>query len=284
MHRLWRVRQGLCKGLYYTVKNKKDVQRTSFFYERYIMTLKTDNRLHSLDFIRGISLISMILFHTAWDLSYIYNVKILQTMGIYAYIWQQSICITFILLSGFCFSLSKNGLKRGITIFIAGGIVTAVTLIFMKQSAVVFGILTFIGSAMLICSLLRKSLSKLNPAVFLTISLLLFILTKDINKGNLGFYGLRFLNIPNIFYKNIFTSFLGFPDSSFSSTDYFSLFPWFFLFLSGYFLFMLFKKKEIKIPKGKNIPVVNFIGRHSLIIYLLHQPIIYGVLSLILAK
>ena len=248
------------------------------------MTLKTDNRLHSLDFIRGIAIISMIIYHTCWDLSFMYDVKILQSMDVYAYIWQQSICITFILLSGFCFSLSKNSLKRGIIVFIAGGIVTAITLVFMKQNAVVFGILTFIGVAMIICSLGSKLLSRLNPAFSLSLSLLLFMVTRGVNKGYLGFYGVKLLSIPRFFYKNIFTSFLGFPNSSFSSTDYFSLFPWLFLFLSGYFLFMLFKKKKIKIPKGKNIPVVNFIGRHSLIIYLLHQPIIYGFLSLIFAK
>ncbi len=248
------------------------------------MTHKTDNRIHTLDFIRGISIISMFLYHTCWDLSFMYDIKILQSMGVYAYIWQQSICITFIMLSGFCFSLSKNSLKRGIIVFIAGGIVTAVTLVFMKQNAVVFGILTFIGVAMIICSLGSKLLSRLNPAFSLSLSLLLFMVTRGVNKGYLGFYGVKLLSIPRFFYKNIFTSFLGFPDSSFSSTDYFSLFPWLFLFLSGYFLFMLFKKKGIKIPKGKNIPVINFIGRHSLIIYLLHQPIIYGVLSLIFTK
>ena len=36
------------------------------------MIKESKTRLHILDTIRGIALISMILFHTAWDLSYIY--------------------------------------------------------------------------------------------------------------------------------------------------------------------------------------------------------------------
>ncbi len=255
-----------------------------FFTERYIMTLKVKDRLHSLDFIRGIALISMILFHTCWDLSYIYGIKILQSMGTFAYAWQQSICITFIFLSGFCFSIGKKHLKRGIIVFLSGALVTAATLIFMKQNAVVFGVLTFIGSAMIICTFAEKLLKGLHPETFFSLSFLLFLFTKDINKGYFGFYGVELLRVPSIFYKNIFTAYLGFPHSSFSSTDYFSLFPWLFLFLSGYFMFRIFRKRNITIPKGKNIPAINFIGRNTLLIYLLHQPVIYGVLSIIFAK
>ena len=64
------------------------------------------NRLELLDAIRGITIISMIIFHTLWDLVYIYNVDIDWYKGSYGYLWQQGICWTFILLSGFCFSVS----------------------------------------------------------------------------------------------------------------------------------------------------------------------------------
>ena len=67
------------------------------------------------------------------------------------------------------------------------------------------------------------------------------------------------------------------------SSDYFSLFPWFFLFLSGYFLYRIVFEKgianQLKECKTGNT-FFDFLGRHSLILYLLHQPFLYLLLKL----
>ena len=67
------------------------------------------------------------------------------------------------------------------------------------------------------------------------------------------------------------------------SSDYFSLFPWFFLFLSGYFLYRIVFEKGIASPlkdwKTGNV-FFDFLGRHSLVFYLLHQPLLYLILQL----
>ena len=241
-----------------------------------------NNRLHLLDTIRGITILSMIIFHTVWDLVYIYGINLRWFYSDYGYIWQQSICWTFIFLSGFCFSFSKNKFKRGITVFICGLLVTLVTFIFMPENIIIFGVLTLIGSAMIILSFRHRFLNKLPPVIFSIICFLLFWVTKDINDGYLGFEGLKIIKLPNFLYKNLFTSYLGFTARHFSSADYFSLFPWIFLFICGYFVFKVFEKHNaLKIFKGKNVPIINFIGRHSLLIYLLHQPLIYGITYLI---
>lgn len=241
-----------------------------------------NNRLHLIDTIRGITILSMIIFHTVWDLVYIYGINLSWYYSDYAYIWQQSICWTFIFISGFCFSFSKNKFKRGIIVFISGILVTLVTAVFMSEDIIIFGILTLIGSAMIILSFVHRFLGKLPPVIFSIISFLLFFITKDINNGHLGFEGLKILKLPDFLYKNLFTSYLGFTAPHFSSSDYFSLLPWIFLFVCGYFVFKVFEKHDaLKTLKGKNVPVINFIGRHSLLIYLLHQPLIYGVTFLI---
>lgn len=248
------------------------------------MIKESKTRLHILDTIRGIALISMILFHTAWDLSYIYGIEILQKLDYFAFIWQQSICITFIFLSGFCFNLGKRHFLRGVTVFSAGALITAVTYFVMPENIILFGILTMLGSAMLIFALLRKILIKFNPLISFAVSLLLYLLTRDISDGYLGFYGVKIAPLSASLYCNGFTAFLGFPERTFFSADYFPLLPWLFLFSAGFFLFLYLKKKNIAVKSGSNIPVINFLGRNSLIVYLLHQPIIYGVLFLIFLK
>lgn len=239
-------------------------------------------RLDLLDTIRGIVLVSMIIYHAVWNMVYIYgmNWKWYRSYG--AYLWQQSICWTFILLSGFCFSLGKRHLKSGLMVFGGGLVVTAVTLLVMPENRVVFGVLTCIGSCILILTFSEKGLRKIPAEAGVVISFLLFLIMKNINNGYLGLGEMRFLELPKGWYQNYVTAYFGLPFRGFYSTDYFSLFPWLFLFITGFYLYKIVEKYHI-FKKGFwqiSIPAFSFLGRHSLLIYLLHQPVIYGIQEL----
>lgn len=88
---------------------------------------KEIERLSLLDGIRGGAIISMILYHACWDAVNIGGVQWPWFNGVYAYLWQQSICCSFIFLSGFCSTLSRTVVRRGLIIFLCGGIVTLAT-------------------------------------------------------------------------------------------------------------------------------------------------------------
>lgn len=240
---------------------------------------KPHDRLHLLDSLRGITLISMILYHVAWDLVYIYGVKWNWYRGMGAYIWQQSICWVFILLAGFCRSFGKKPFKRGLVVFLGGALVSFVTMVFTPASRVIFGVLTLLGSCMLLMIPLERLLKKMPIPVGIAGSMLLFFLTRDVNHGYLGFGGMTFFELPDGLYRNPLTTFLGFPEPGFFSTDYFSLFPWVFLFVCGYFLYRLFAENGwfAKSIFKVDCKPLSFIGRYSLFIYLLHQPILYGI-------
>lgn len=234
-------------------------------------------RYHLLDGVRGIVLLSMIAYHFSWNMVYMYGAKWTWYRSTGAYIWQQSICWTFIILSGFCWSMGRQPLKRGLMVFGGGLLVTAVTIVVMPQNRVVFGVLTCIGSCMLLLILLDKFLKWIPPEVGCFCSILLFVLTRNVNRGYLGFEGFRFAALPRVLYRNLLTTYLGMPEPGFFSTDYFSLFPWLFLFLAGYFLYAVCKKYNLLRGRflQKQIPVLDYLGKHSLLVYLLHQPIIY---------
>ena len=241
------------------------------------------NRFQLLDTIRGIVLVSMIIYHATWNFVYIYgmNWKWYKSFG--AYLWQQSICWTFILLSGFCFSLGKRHLKSGLMVFGSGILVTVATLIVMPSNRVVFGVLTCIGSCILILAGTEKIWKKIPCEAGIVLSFLLFLFSKNVNNGYLGIAHKRIVEIPAQWYGNYVSTYLGFPFQGFYSTDYFSLFPWLFLFLTGFYLYGIFEKQGVLKTEvmRKEIPVLSFLGRHSLLIYLLHQPIIYGLQELI---
>ncbi len=245
-------------------------------------------RYHLLDGLRGLTLISMILYHGTWDLVYLYGFNWEWYQGIYAHIWQQSICWTFILLSGFCWSMGRHHLKRGLMVFGGGAIITLVTLIAMPENRVVFGVLTLLGTCMLLMIPIHKWLEKWNPWLGLAGSSFLFVLTGNVNIGYLGFESWKLIKLPEFLYHDLFTTFLGFRQPEFFSTDYFSLIPWLFLFLAGYFLYrglkkmgMLDRNETMQKILGWKVPVLSFIGRHSLIIYMAHQVVLYVILQTI---
>ena len=188
-----------------------------------------------LDELRGLDLVSMMLYHACWDMMFLFGIWMDWYIGWPGRLWQQSICWVFILLSGFCVPLGHRTLKRGAQVFAAGALVTVVTLVFMPEDRVVFGVLTFLGSAMLLTGVLEPLLKKIPPAAGLAVSAVLFALTYHLDERWLGFGGLR-LALPDAWYANYFTAFFGFLPFDFYSTDYFALLPWLFLFWAGYFL------------------------------------------------
>lgn len=244
-------------------------------------------RYHILDYIRGLTLISMILYHLTWDLVNIYDIpwEWYDTRG--AYFWQQTICWTFILLSGFCWSMGRHRLKRGVTVLAASALITVITILFLPEDRIVFGVLTLLGVSMLLCIPLEKGLQNIPPFAGLLIAFGCFFFLRNVPRGGIGFEGLRFFQIPGNLYKNTFMAFLGFPPDQFYSSDYFPLLPWFFLFLTGYFLFQVCRRRNLlthyqgKAPRNAAEKCISRMGQHSLLIYLLHQPVVYGILLIL---
>ena len=89
------------------------------------------------------------------------------------------------------------------------------------------------------------------------------------------------LALPQVLYANGLTAYLGFMPKDFFSTDYFPLLPWLFLFWAGYFLHFCMGRARMEPLRRSVCAPLGWLGRHSLGIYLLHQPVIYGVLLLL---
>lgn len=235
-----------------------------------------------LDGIRGFAILNMILYHAIWDLVYLFEFKWDWYHSYGSFLWQQGICWTFIFLSGFCQPFGHKKLQRAIYVLGAGFFISIVTWIFMPESRVQFGILTFLGSCMLLMYFFDKPLKAWNSKLGLLLSLFLFIMTRNVNHGFLGFGRWNVFPLPDSWYHNLITTYFGFPMIGFSSTDYFSFIPWCFLFLSGYFTQHIFVERNwLQYLKPQKVKLLEWIGQHSLSIYLLHQPIIYCVLNMI---
>lgn len=128
--------------------------------ERRVQQKAPASRYALLDELRGLDLISMMLFHVCWDLVFLFDMNMGWYVGTPGRLWQQSICWVFILLSGFCVPLGRHTLRRGTVVFGAGAVVTLATLVFMPEGRVIFGVLTFLGTAMLLTGVLEPVLKR----------------------------------------------------------------------------------------------------------------------------
>ena len=239
------------------------------------------DRFWEIDFLRGFAIILMIFFHIIYDLNFFSITNFRIYSGIILYIARLSASI-FVVLAGISLSISysksKNWLKtndiilkfikRGLKILFLGVIISVITWFYIPRGFVVFGILHFIGTSIILS--------------------LIFIRYRVINI----IFGLFFI-IVGFYLKSLTFDFnilipLGFIPNNFWTIDYFPLFPWFGIFLIGIsignIIYPDFKRKyEIKdLSKKLLVKSFCFLGRNSLLIYFLHQPIIIGIITILL--
>lgn len=224
-----------------------------------------------LDELRGFSLISMILFHLCWNIKNLLNIKLTWYNTTGARIWQFSICAVFLLLSGLCIHFTRHLLRHTLTLAGSALLVTIATWFTGAHTLVVFGILHCMTLCFVCYLILRPVLSHIPPLFGLLLCLFLFYFTYTIPEHYLGFGTLK-ISLPNEWYASYWLSLIGLLSPDFYSSDYFPIFPNLFLFLAGYFL------GRFPLPdwmrKSHCLPLA-WLGQHSLMVYLLHQPILY---------
>ena len=237
-------------------------------------------RLWLLDALRGAALVNMLAYHALYDWVYVFG----HTGGWYdisapgCHIWQQYICWSFLLLSGYSATLARRPLKNGLVVAGCAAVLTVATAVCMPSQAIWFGVLHLNAAAMLLTCLLRPLLQACPAGPGLAVCAALFALTNQLPYGYLGFEGLRLVRMPESLYQaNLF--WLGLPDlTKFSSADYFPLLPWLFLFWCGWFLARLWRPRAGQAPAA--LRPLAFAGRHTLAVYMAHQPVLYGALWL----
>lgn len=242
-----------------------------------------NNRYLLIDGLRGIAIINMIIFHFLFDVYEIYglNTSWYEKTGIH--IWQQGICWSFIIISGFVWQLGiKSNLKRGIFLNVCGLVITLVTAAATPSQTVWFGILNFMGCVILLMIPLYRIAGKIPPLCGMVLSMGIFAICRHITEGFIGFKKILAIDLPDWLYEcKILTPF-GFPFSGFVSSDYFPLLPWSALFIFGYYLYSYaVKNGKLGDFAYRKIPFLSQIGQKSIWIYMLHQPICMAVCAIL---
>ena len=244
------------------------------------MNINLNQRFWEIDSLRGLAIVMMVIFHLIFDLYYFgifgFNVNsgflwwfARITASIFIFLVGVSLSLSYSRTTlspnyGSSKSLFSKYLKRGLKIFGYGLIITAVTWLFIGEGFIIFGILHLIGIAIIIeyIFLKRKYVNLFLGIMFIVAGIYLMSFTFD-------FYGLLWL---------------GFTPYNFYTLDYFPLLPWLGVVSLGIFLGnTLYENytRHFKLPnfsKYSLIRLSGFLGRHSLLIYIIHQPVLIIIL------
>ena len=221
-------------------------------------------RIWELDALRGLCVLGMIAVHFLFDLT---GFQGLPGWLVFLADWGGA---AFFLISGVCATLGSRCVRRGLTVLGCGLTVSAVTaamyLLGMAPKAILiwFGVLHCLGACMLLWPLLRKM-----PAVML---------------GILGAGGVALgLWMQTLRVETKWLVWLGLRYDGFATSDYFPLLPFLGFFLLGAMLGrILYREKRSLLPGVKGPRFLQWVGRWSLPIYMLHQPVLTGLVFLIL--
>jgi uncharacterized membrane protein len=231
------------------------------------------DRIWEIDFLRGLSIILMVGYHLLYDLGAMAGVGSLLgfTTDLSTPAWlaaQYFFAALFVVLSGTSSTLSRGNVRRSLKLLAVALLVTAVTFVFNRAATVHFGILHCLGASILLYGLAferaKAPACAVAGAAVIGLSAALPFALKGVP--------IRFdWLLP-----------FGIHSPGYSSFDYFPLLPWFGIFLAGAALGKsVYASKRSVIRRRLPATFINFAGRHSLLIYIVHQPVILAALYLL---
>jgi uncharacterized membrane protein len=265
--------RGMYKDLNANVKKESAALRDEWTRE------SPTARFWEVDLLRGCAILLMVLYHLVFDLNYfaVYDIDI--STGFWSAVARVAASL-FLLLVGLSLTLSHSRarllgqddgfffhlLKRSAWILTWALGISVVTYLFIGKGFIVFGVLHLIGLSLL----LAYPFLRLQKANFI--------------------FGLLFI-LFGIYIQNISVGFpwlfwLGLTPAGFYSVDYFPVFPWLGVILVGMGLGNLLYpsyRRKIQVPDlscQTFVKALGFLGRNSLAVYLIHQPVIIAFLYL----
>jgi uncharacterized membrane protein len=233
------------------------------------------SRYWELDALRGVAILLMIGFHLTWDLVALDLVQV--NMGRNPWPWFSRVISTmFLSLAGISLVISDNRrgetpawrkyLLRGAKVLGLAMVVTVATYFALPDSFIVFGILHLIGFSIIAA---LPFLPYRRRWISLPLGVVLLVVGSYVNR--------QVVLHPWFIW-------LGANQIGRSMADWYPVLPWFGLVLIGLWLgHTLYTggQRRFALADRSGVPVIRelaFLGRHSLLIYMAHQPILLGIL------
>ena len=238
-------------------------------------------RLYFIDSLRGLLVLGMVLYHACFDLVYFKGVALSWFDGPLVLIWRNTVAYLFLFVAGLMCSQSRNNTKRGLKYAVVALAIYLVTSLTSITTPISFGIIFCMAACTLVYSALEACHIPIKGWIAFVLCILLFICLRDIQSGYIGM-GTISLKLPEVLYQSDALSWLGLPSADFSSGDYYPLLPYLWIYLAGSALGNHFEETSWPHLFYKvHIKALAVIGCYALPVYILHQPILLVLISLL---
>lgn len=228
-------------------------------------------RIWELDAFRGLCILCVIAVHAVFDIQYFMG-RSLALPTIIRFIMDYG-GVLFVILSGICVTMGRSSVRRGLIVLACGMVITGVTVGMValdmagEDLVIRFGVLHLLGVCMIVYPLFKRLPTWALAVVGVAIVAL----------------GYWFLSLT---VSQTYVYILGLQAPDFQSGDYFPLLPHLGWFLLGAVVGRTaYKDRRTLFPKVRPqwgvIRFFSFCGRQSLWIYLIHQPVVYGLMMLL---
>ena len=219
-------------------------------------------RIPEIDALRVVAMLLMIVFHIIYDLNVFGGVDVSYTTGFW--MWVGKIAgLLFIFVSGISSGLSSKPVQRGVKVFGIGMIITVVTYFFLGDIYIRFGILHLLGTGMILSPLIHR----LHSAVIVAGAGIIVFISNQIS---------------GIIVNTVVLLPLGLKYQGFRSADYYPLIPYLAVFMLGIVAYKLYYYQGKSLFRGnRENEFITKVSKSSLVIYLLHQPIIIAAILLV---
>ena len=250
-------------------------------------------RMLEFDLVRGLCLLGMVFHHIINNVRYLYRIDMFgfQETDLFNYLLRPPFLIGFIMVSGLSSAFSRNQFKRAGRIALAAIVLQIAMAVFSQvQQAnyyVIFNVLHVLAVSQFLYGLVEWFFRKRSQRSFLMALGVIAVLA--VFAG----YSLQELNgdIANPLW-GYFRLIMGAPyDHAIGMGDFMPLFPWLGVFFLGALLsHTVYNEKRTLLSDqahqfvSRYLKPLVWMGQYPLWVYLLHQPIILGVMYLLLGS
>ena len=228
-------------------------------------------RYWEIDAIRGFAVVLMIIYHFCWDMKF-YGYMSFHTKAPPWLFFTRTIATLFFFTVGISLSLSharaatatnvllfKKNLKRGLGLMLLGWLLALVVYLASKQ-LIVFGILHGIGA----CIICAYPFLKARKTVLFGTGLVLILISSWVRSHEIAGPWLYWLGVRM---------------DGLNTVDYYPIFPWLGVVLLGLGTARWVYPNGNRLYHLVQVPAIGWmlwLGRHALIIYVVHQPILHA--------